>query len=423
MKNKLAIALVGGICSGKTTFKNKVVASGHFVEISKDQCIYESDMLCRSGIAKPWNVVREEKIDNISDENVILDETIRVGKLDKLKAKGYTIVAVIMETDQDKRCKRLSERNDLNLHYMTRLSEITSIDLMNCSQEERRNLWRSQEFRDALPSELRCEFDEILEKSYLLGSKVLKSEEPNPVCFKQIDYIVNCEDLKYYDGITNEEIIAQCVSYNEYKKKWAKSIKYCIWDVGGVFYNYSLDTLHAWGISHSADKNVNRKHFSFNDYMKGLISFDELCKSFCQLYNINYQEKYNDEIAKCLFAGIGEQFVETENMIKYVKSKNVVNCVLSNALPLLASDGNYPDLIDTENRFYSFVFHKLKPDIDIYKMMQEKLGVPFNQMIFIDDKQKNVDAATDLGIYSIVYNRETIKDEIESIFENIKEIK
>lgn len=64
-------------------------------------------------------------------------------------------------------------------------------------------------------------------------------------------------------------------------------------------------------------------------------------------------------------------------------------------------------------------------DIDYGVLFDEslKIGVPFNQMIFIDDKQKNVDAATDLGIYSIVYNRETIKDEIESIFENIKEIK
>ena len=419
MKNKLVISLVGGICSGKTTFKNEVVRSGHFVEISKDQCIYESDMLCRIGVEKSWDEIRDEKISKLSDENVILDETLRVGKLDKLKAKGYTIVAVIMELNYEKRCKRLSDRNELNAQYMKRLSEITGLELMSYTQEERRKLWKSQEFRDALPEEFKCEFDEILEKSYLLGSKTLKMEEPNPVCFKQIDYIVNYDDLMYYDGITNDDIIAQCMSYDEYKKIWARNIKYCIWDVGGVFYNYSLDTLHAWGMSHSVDMNVNRRYFSFNDYMKGVISFDELCKSFCNLYNIDYQESYNDEISRCLFAGIGEPYEETELMIKYIKSKNVTNCVLSNALPLLASDGNYPELIDTDKRFYSFVFHKLKPENDIYKMVQEQLGVPFNQMIFIDDKQKNVDAAIDLGIYSIVYNRKTIKDEIESIFGNL----
>ena len=229
--NKLVFALVGGICSGKTTFADKLVTLGDFVIISKDRCIYESDMLCRVDKIKSWETIREEKINNLLGENVILDETIRVGKLDKLKAKGYTIVAVIMESDNSIRTNRLNKRNELSKQYMSRLSKITGINLLECTQEERRNLWRSKFFIDSLPLDKKQEFDYILEKLYLLGSKILKDEEPNPLCFKQIDYIVSEKDLNLSREMINDDVFAQCFSYEEYKKKWAKNIKYCIWGV------------------------------------------------------------------------------------------------------------------------------------------------------------------------------------------------
>ena len=187
--DKLAFALVGGICSGKTAFTREMTKYERFSVISKDQCIYESDMLCRVGIKKSWEEIREEKIDALDNENVILDETIRVGKLDRIKAKGYTIVAVIMESDKTIRSQRLLERNEINHRNLCRLSEITGINLIKCTQNERRNLWRSKEFRDALPSEKQQEFDEILEVLYLLGSKVLKDEEPNPSYILRMIYI------------------------------------------------------------------------------------------------------------------------------------------------------------------------------------------------------------------------------------------
>lgn len=415
--NKLAFALVGGICSGKTTFAEEMTNYDSFLIISKDWCIYESDMLCRDGISKSWEELREEKIDALVEENVILDETIRVGKLDKLKSKGYTIVAILMESDKAIRSRRLLKRNELNRQYFERLKVITGIDLLKYTQTERRDMWRNPKFRKALPLDKQSEFDRILERLYLLGSKVLKDEEPNPVCFSQIDYIVKAEDLRLTRDMNIEDILSQCISYEEYKREWAKNVKYCIWDVGGVFYHYSTDILHNWGIQHSKDKITSKRQFSFNDYMRGVVSFEDVCRNFCMTYNVEFRDKYIQEITDCLYAGIGELYSETEQMIEYVKSKNVVNCILSNALPILADDGNYPHLIDSVNRFYSFVFHKLKPENDIYKMMQEKLGVPFDRMIFIDDKKRNVDAAIDLGIYSIEFNRETIKQELESIFE------
>lgn len=418
--NKFAFVLVGGICSGKSTFADKLEKTGDFFIVSKDKCIYESDMLCREHIFKSWEEVREEHINNLNGKNVILDETLRIGKLDKIKEKGYTIIAVLLEKDRTIREKRLLQRNALNKQYLLELSRIANIDFHLCSQEVRRNYWRDKHFRDSIPQKEQTQFDEILKKLYLLGSTFIKDEEPNPVCYNQIDYLINAEDIDVDNGVEISDIIKKCTSYHEYKKQWAKKIKFCIWDVGGVFYHYSLEKLSQWCSQKTIDYpkwESLKGTFSFNDYMLGIITFDELCVNICQYYSIPYLPEYNSQIKQCLEMGVGEVYSETEEAIKYLKKKGIVNCVLSNALPILADDGNYPELIDSEHRFYSFIFQRLKPDNDIYKMMQNKLNTPFENIIFIDDKKRNIDAAIELGIYSILYQQENIKDAIKEIFE------
>jgi dephospho-CoA kinase len=40
----IALILFGGICSGKTTFAETIEGRYGFTVISKDRCIYESDL-------------------------------------------------------------------------------------------------------------------------------------------------------------------------------------------------------------------------------------------------------------------------------------------------------------------------------------------------------------------------------------------
>jgi putative hydrolase of the HAD superfamily len=46
----------------------------------------------------------------------------------------------------------------------------------------------------------------------------------------------------------------------------------------------------------------------------------------------------------------------------------------------------------------------LKPDAEIYRRTLQRLGVAPDEAIFIDDKQRNVDAAQALGMHGIVYS-------------------
>ena len=113
------------------------------------------------------------------------------------------------------------------------------------------------------------------------------------------------------------------------------------------------------------------------------------------------------EIKKALFAGVGKPFAETADTMAMLASREVENGLLSNALPMLAGTG--PRGIREDLAFTSFKLGLLKPDPRIFETVRNKLGCRFEEMMFIDDKPRNVKAACDLGINGIVYDRGTVK--------------
>ncbi len=196
------------------------------------------------------------------------------------------------------------------------------------------------------------------------------------------------------------------------------AIKYCVWDVGQVIYPYTLVYLNKWAFSKTTDKEgfQNKggiKSFNYNPYMSGAINNEEFCKELCQQYHIPFDEKTELEIKEALHQGVGEFFEETKETMTFLAGQGIRNCILSNALPML--EDTAPDLIENEYRFASFNLKLLKPDPDIYKEVRRRLGCRFDEMIFVDDKPKNVNAAAELGIHGIVFNKDTIKNDCENI--------
>ncbi len=194
--------------------------------------------------------------------------------------------------------------------------------------------------------------------------------------------------------------------------------KYCIWDVGNVIYNYTLEPLHNWCERHTSNKeifNQNKGKFNYNAYMKGQVSYAELCRQICEFYAIPYQKNYPIEINKAFHAGIKNYYPQTRKMQEELQHLGIKNCILSNALPILADNNKAADIIPPERQFCSFDLGLLKPDPEIYRAVQQKLGCRFNELIFIDDKPKNTKAAAELGIHAITFKPETIVSDIRKI--------
>lgn len=190
------------------------------------------------------------------------------------------------------------------------------------------------------------------------------------------------------------------------------AIKFCIWDVGQVVYPYSLGPLNEWAVKNTSDPSLWQekggvKSFDYNPYMRGEQSNAEFCRSLCETCGIDFSPQRILEIKKALFAGVGKPFEETADTMAMLASREIENGLLSNALPMLAGTGSRS--IRKDLAFTSFELGMLKPDPRIFEAVREKLGCRFEEMIFVDDKPRNVEAARDLGINGIVYDRATIK--------------
>lgn len=53
--------------------------------------------------------------------------------------------------------------------------------------------------------------------------------------------------------------------------------------------------------------------------------------------------------------------------------------------------------------FFSFKMKALKPSAEFYKAVMDRIGIPPEHMLFIDDSQRNVDGAMAVGMPSLYY--------------------
>ena len=63
--------------------------------------------------------------------------------------------------------------------------------------------------------------------------------------------------------------------------------------------------------------------------------------------------------------------------------------------------------------------NKTKPNDDFYEYILEKYNIKPNELLFIDDREENVDAAINLGINAIKYNSREM-DLLETVLDLIK---
>lgn len=192
-------------------------------------------------------------------------------------------------------------------------------------------------------------------------------------------------------------------------------IKYAIFDVGQTIYPFTLRPLYEL-MKENSNKQTssNDKHtalnYNYNPYMKGELTDEEFAKDLCSFCHVSYKKEMLIKINQALHQGCGANFPETLEAMQKLKSAHIKLGILSNALPLLHD--TKIDFVKPEYAFTSYHLKQLKPDTRIYELMAAKLNVPYEQILFIDDKEKNITAAQKLGINGIVYNQKTILKEI-----------
>ncbi len=193
------------------------------------------------------------------------------------------------------------------------------------------------------------------------------------------------------------------------------AIRFCIFDVGQVCYPYSLHPLNCLMRKMSPQKEDfdtkgGVRSFNYNPFMKGEVDFPRFCKELCAHCGVDYSTGTEALIDEAMHKGVGEFYAETLAVMSELQLKGIEVGLLSNALPNLSNTAK--GLAADDKIFVSYKLGLLKPDAEIYKQILTLLKAKPEEVIFIDDKLKNVEAAKSIGINGIVFNKDTIAEDV-----------
>lgn len=192
-------------------------------------------------------------------------------------------------------------------------------------------------------------------------------------------------------------------------------IKAIIFDVGGVLiktvdqtprmklakeFNLTMPEIH--GLVFGTSKN--------KDPQLGIITWEEHLTGICKKLAINDED--GEDFIDMFFAGdhLDSVLIEEIEILKEKYKIGILSNAMSNLTELLTESweiiNHFEVVVNSSEEGLR------KPDKRIYTIALEKLSVLPEEAIFIDDKEENSSAATELGIHGIQYTstEQTLKD-------------
>ena len=152
----------------------------------------------------------------------------------------------------------------------------------------------------------------------------------------------------------------------------------------------------------------------YKDYEKGIIS--------SEIFYLRMKEKINFRGSFELFKKIWmEQFFSVNPeyaklLINLLKLDYKIYCLSNiNELHWKKITNDFYEMAFFHGCFLSFKMKKIKPDLEIYKEIIEKIKDPTQKFLFIDDKEKNLKGAKKAGMHSLLYHREKHDEFLEKM--------
>ncbi len=208
------------------------------------------------------------------------------------------------------------------------------------------------------------------------------------------------------------------------------NIKAIVWDIGGVIYlakdkskRVSKNLLSSYkefwillkGINvHNEELFEKSKEIYFKS-SKGEISKEETLNSLSEILNLPV-----NKVEKIFYEGIKRNVIENKPLIKFIlklKAKSYKQGILSIQW-FMTNDILIP------KKYYS-IFEEIvvscidkvrKPSPESFRLILKKMNLSPEQIIFVDDKQENLDTANGLGINTVLFvNNKELKKEFARI--------
>ena len=206
-----------------------------------------------------------------------------------------------------------------------------------------------------------------------------------------------------------------------------KEIKALIFDMGGVLVALDIEdckrAFKEYVGYYGIDSIIDACHQKgiYGDLEEGKLSADEFRRIVLADSRPGASEEDVDRAMWHILIGIEPYKAEmlkrlSESYGLYLLSNNNPVC-LPRSRKIFEDAGIPLDKI-FRKCFYSFEMKALKPSEDFYKAVVKEIGLPADQMLFIDDSQKNVDGAIAAGLPAVYYEPGT---DLEALISGILE--
>lgn len=178
-----------------------------------------------------------------------------------------------------------------------------------------------------------------------------------------------------------------------------ENIKAIIFDFFGVI-SHEINPAWFYKIREEFNLSVEEYRSVCKKVDLGEITQDDFIDFYAKKINVSFQD-----LSKTLenYAKIDLEIISLIRELKDKYKTGLLSSADANFLRSLVLKNN----INLEELFDSVVISSevklVKPDPEIYKLSLKNLGVLPEEVIFIDDRQRNIDGAESVGIKSILY--------------------
>ncbi len=184
-------------------------------------------------------------------------------------------------------------------------------------------------------------------------------------------------------------------------------IKAIVFDIGGVLINLDMDgCIRAFRSNLGFDRITElldpcHQKGVYGDMEAGLVSADEFRAEVLRDSRPGSQPEDVDRSMLALLAGMAPDTVETLKALKeryplYLLSNNNP-IAMGHILRMFRDYGIDPETTFRE-QFISCEMKMLKPSARIYEAVVARIGLPADEILFVDDSETNVEAARKVGL-------------------------